>query len=463
MTVLLGAWLAVAGGGTAVAGPMRSDPDATTTSTTTTTTVAAAGDTSATTSTTSTTNPTSTPSLTVGTTTTRVAPATLAPTTTQAPTTTLAPTTTSTTLDPEQLASLIQGLDADVAQAQAVSDFLAARALAAQLGTGEPLPAGADPVLVEAATTQLRAITALNAARQRYHVARQKVASVAVALYVGEQDTPAGPLEPDPMDRSFYLSDIVYGAQHEAQQANQALARANAAFMASQQEAEQLIQARSLELQATALRASAAANAIAGASASAGSSVNTTGEQSLLDQESPSILGPSLLSADELVGWYTASGRQAHLTVPLATLAAVFESIGAADGVRADIAFAQSVLETDYFGFPSFGQVAVTDNNFAGIGACDSCATGESFPDPVTGVTAQMQLLHAYATTTQSVPGPLPGPFSVAGCCPTWMDLSGVWATATDYGVNILKLYQSMVLWALSHRTAAARLSGHKS
>ncbi len=69
-----------------------------------------------------------------------------------------------------------------------------------------------------------------------------------------------------------------------------------------------------------------------------------------------------------------------------------------------------------------------------------------------------MQLLHAYATTAQPVAGPLPGPFRVAGCCPTWMELTGVWATASDYGIKILGLYRSMVQWALTRRIAAAQL-----
>ena len=40
------------------------------------------------------------------------------------------------------------------------------------------------------------------------------------------------------------------------------------------------------------------------------------------------------------------------------------------------VAFAQSILETGYFSFPGGGQLVPSDNNFAGIGACDSCAAG---------------------------------------------------------------------------------------
>ena len=58
-------------------------------------------------------------------------------------------------------------------------------------------------------------------------------------------------------------------------------------------------------------------------------------------------------------------------------------------------AFAQSIVETGYFGFRN-SMVDPENNNFAGIGACDTCKHGFSFPDARTGVRAQMQLLRVY-------------------------------------------------------------------
>ncbi|HEX9548759.1 MAG TPA: glucosaminidase domain-containing protein [Acidimicrobiales bacterium] len=131
--------------------------------------------------------------------------------------------------------------------------------------------------------------------------------------------------------------------------------------------------------------------------------------------------------------------------------------MGAIDQVRADIAFAQAVLETGYFVFPAGGQLTPSDNNFAGIGACDGCVHGYHFPDAQTGVAAHLQLLHEYATT-QPIPGPLTGPVGVSGCCPTWMTLTGKWASAVDYGYAILNVYRHMLEWALSQRATAAGL-----
>ena len=74
---------------------------------------------------------------------------------------------------------------------------------------------------------------------------------------------------------------------------------------------------------------------------------------------------------------------------------------GRVTGVRADIAFAQSMDETAYFSFPAFGQDAPSYNNFAGIGACNKCKHGWSFPNAMAGVLAQQTLLESYATPVQ--------------------------------------------------------------
>jgi hypothetical protein len=171
---------------------------------------------------------------------------------------------------------------------------------------------------------------------------------------------------------------------------------------------------------------------------------------------SPAIMGRMLLSPAELASWLASTGRQVRTTVPLAELTAAYQAAGVLEGVKADIAFAQSIVETAYFGFPTGGQVAPADNNFAGIGACDSCPHGFTYPDAKTGAVAQLQLLHAYAV--KGAPTPLFGQIRVSGCCSTWMALSGVWATATHYGYTILNVYRRMLEWAINDRTRAAGL-----
>ena len=60
----------------------------------------------------------------------------------------------------------------------------------------------------------------------------------------------------------------------------------------------------------------------------------------------------------------------AHFILPM------FVTEGNRYNVRGDIAFAQSIVETAWFFYPDYGQVHANDNNFSGIGACDSCGTG---------------------------------------------------------------------------------------
>lgn len=160
------------------------------------------------------------------------------------------------------------------------------------------------------------------------------------------------------------------------------------------------------------------------------------------------IMGQAKLSPDELTAWFVGTGRKANATVPIEELSKIFLEEGAAEGVRGDIAFAQSILETGSFGFPSYGQVQGGDNNFAGIGACDSCPDGYGYPDARTGVRAQIQLLRNYADPT-ATSMTLHNPslwakfdsFGLHGKAITWQDLTGRWATSTTYGPKIFDVY----------------------
>jgi hypothetical protein len=168
-----------------------------------------------------------------------------------------------------------------------------------------------------------------------------------------------------------------------------------------------------------------------------------------------SILGPEMLSANEIAGWY--SSLHGHDTTGQSpeALAQIYLDEGAAEGVRGDVAFAQAMVESAGF--------SVTDgaDNFAGIGACDSCAHGISYPSVRMGIRAQIELLKAYADphytqATTARPAAYQGidTLSVRGSEPTWDSLSSVWSSGPDYGQHVLAVYQSMVTWALAHPRA---------
>ena len=129
--------------------------------------------------------------------------------------------------------------------------------------------------------------------------------------------------------------------------------------------------------------------------------------------------------------------------------------------MRGDVAFAQSILETAGFANPGS---AATDNNFAGIGWCDSCKHGFDFPDARTGVRAQLQLLRTYVDPafpdasykdTILLPGTLTLGFR--GKVQTWWDLWGTWATGALYGQRVYDIYERMVAFALLDPTPAAK------
>ncbi|WP_277669068.1 N-acetylmuramoyl-L-alanine amidase [Caproiciproducens galactitolivorans] len=78
-----------------------------------------------------------------------------------------------------------------------------------------------------------------------------------------------------------------------------------------------------------------------------------------------------------------------------ANLPEIYIEEAAAEGIRADVAFAQSCLETGNFKFG--GDVKPEQNNFAGIGATGGGVAGNKFTTPREGVRAQIQHLKAYA------------------------------------------------------------------
>jgi hypothetical protein len=164
------------------------------------------------------------------------------------------------------------------------------------------------------------------------------------------------------------------------------------------------------------------------------------------------ILGPSRLSANQMADFVTAQKYKPRITVPLRDLAQMYLDEGVRTGVRGDVAFAQSILETA--GFRNNGSAA-TDNNFSGIGWCDSCAHGYNFPDAQTGVRAQLQLLRTYVDPKFPEPGYtdpilLRGTLKLGfrGKVQTWWDLWGTWATGAIYGQRVYDIYERMVAFA---------------
>lgn len=175
------------------------------------------------------------------------------------------------------------------------------------------------------------------------------------------------------------------------------------------------------------------------------------GMESSTETEKTAIMGKARATAQQMALFCRSKNSTPQLTsCSLEQLAEMFIEEGEAEGVRGDVAFAQSLHETGYFKFG--GIVLPTQNNYAGIGALNGNATGQaaSFPDPRTGVRAQIQHLKAYASTEALGNECVDPRFSLVarGVAPyvEWLGAADNpqgcgWAVpGAGYGANIVKL-----------------------
>ena len=124
----------------------------------------------------------------------------------------------------------------------------------------------------------------------------------------------------------------------------------------------------------------------------------------------------------------------------LHALALIYIEEAALEGVNHDIAFVQMCLETGFLRFG--GDVRPEQNNFAGLGAIGNGEPGLSFPDPRTGVRAQIQHLKAYGSE-EPLNLELVNPrfrFVRRGSSPTIEGLAGTWAADRSYSVKIVSI-----------------------
>ena len=103
-------------------------------------------------------------------------------------------------------------------------------------------------------------------------------------------------------------------------------------------------------------------------------------------------------TAKATVGQMRAYIKAKNSKVPNSVLDMIplYLSEGAAEGIRGDVAFAQSCLETGNFAFAG-SAVTLDQNNFCGMGVTSNGMKGNSFDTPQLGIRAQIQHLKAYA------------------------------------------------------------------
>lgn len=131
----------------------------------------------------------------------------------------------------------------------------------------------------------------------------------------------------------------------------------------------------------------------------------------------------------------------------------LYLSEGAAEGIRGDIAFAQSCLETGNFTFNG-SAVKLEQNNFCGMGVTSNGMPGNSFDTPQLGIRAQIQHLKAYANTEALRNECIDPRFKyVARGSAEYVEWLGIqenpkgkgWASGKNYGKKILNILSDIL------------------
>lgn len=163
------------------------------------------------------------------------------------------------------------------------------------------------------------------------------------------------------------------------------------------------------------------------------------------------IMGKSVASVEQMENYIREkNGAVAQSVVDMLPL---YLSEGEAEGVRGDIAFAQSCLETGNFGF-SGSAVTLEQNNFCGMGVTDNGMKGNYFDTAQLGIRAQVQHLKAYACTEELVNGKVDPRFKyVARGSAPYVEWLGIqenpqgkgWAAGAGYGKKILSILKGII------------------
>lgn len=120
------------------------------------------------------------------------------------------------------------------------------------------------------------------------------------------------------------------------------------------------------------------------------------------------------------------------------------------EGVRPDLALAQSLVETGYYRYG--GDVDHDQNNFCGLGTTGGGVKGAAFKTPEIGVRAHIQHLLAYTQKSRPKTEIVDPRYEMAhsirlerGVVDKWSGLNGTWAMGGLYCEKIMVVYQTML------------------
>ena len=171
------------------------------------------------------------------------------------------------------------------------------------------------------------------------------------------------------------------------------------------------------------------------------------------------IMGESAVTVQEMVDYFNASGK-AYPSEQLSrggadsieTFCQMYYDEASAEGVRPEVAFAQTMKETGFLQYG--GDASIEQFNFAGLGTTGGGVPGNSYPDVQTGIRAQIQHLKAYATTDPLAQECVDDRYEYVkkGAAPyvEWLgqqeNPEGLgWATGDNYGYDIVNMIKDMM------------------
>lgn len=163
------------------------------------------------------------------------------------------------------------------------------------------------------------------------------------------------------------------------------------------------------------------------------------------------IMGKSKATVEQLQTYIKKVNPK--VTDSVTKLAAIYIAEGEAEGVRGDIAFAQSCLETGNFTFCG-SAVDFEQNNFCGLGVTKNGMKGNSFDTPIKGVRAQIQHLKAYASNERLMQTCVDPRFLyIARGTAEYVEWLGIqenpthqgWAAGKGYGKQIIRILNTIL------------------
>ena len=180
-------------------------------------------------------------------------------------------------------------------------------------------------------------------------------------------------------------------------------------------------------------------------------------QETIADGQYP-IMGESAVTVQEMVNYFEESGKE-YPSEELAkggadsieTFCQMYYDEALAEGVRPEVAFAQTMKETGFLQYG--GDASIEQFNFAGLGTTGGGVPGNSYPDVRTGIRAQVQHLKAYATEDPLEKECVDDRYEYVkkGAAPyvEWLgqqeNPEGLgWATGDNYGYDIVRMIEDM-------------------